>query len=70
MGKGFYYATYGYDFSANQQGLFVCGCGSKHVFESGVTLVIMWDGPEQDQNWKPWYLQCAFESLLWRLQME
>lgn len=68
--QGYYPATFGYDFETNSRGLFKCGCGSEHVYSANSMVVIMWDGPEQTQHFKPWYLQCAFHALLWRLKLE
>lgn len=69
MSKGYYYAVWGYDFTPDEKGFFRCGCGKQHIFEAGKTLVIMWDGALA-QEYVPWYLQCAFENLLWRLSLE
>ena len=72
MGKGYYYASWGYDFNPDEKGFFRCGCGNQQIFEAGKTLVIMWDGALESsrENYIPWYLQCAFEHLLWRLSLE
>jgi hypothetical protein len=67
---GYYPATYGYDFETNARGLFKCGCSNEHVYSDKSMVIIMWDGPEQNLHYRPWYLKCAFDALLWRLKLE
>ena len=68
MEKEYYDATLGYDFKVDSRGLFQCGCGSVHIYVSGITDTIMWKGMGDVS--RVWYVRCALDHMIWRARLE